>query len=60
MLLKSEQFLARMSNCKASGLSKHNRHSKHVELKGPNKDDPAIRFRIYYSSDIKDGTIGFR
>ena len=59
MLLKSEQFLARMSGCKVSGLSEHNSGANHVEFKGPNKDDPVIRFRIYYSSNIKDGVIEF-
>jgi len=59
MLLKSEQFLARISGCKVLGLSEHNRGANHVELKGPNKDDPVVRFHIWYGSDIKDGTIGF-
>jgi len=57
MLLKSEQFLARISDHKVSGLSAHNRH---IELKGPNKSDPVVRFDISYDPDIKDGTIGFR
>jgi len=57
MLLKSEQFLARISDHKVSGLSAHDRH---IELKGPNKGDPVVRFDISYDPDIKDGTIGFR
>jgi len=60
MLLKSEQFLARISGRKVSGLSERNCFVNHVELKGPNKDDPVIRFAIYYDSDIKAGAIGFR
>jgi len=60
MLLKLEQFLARLSSRKVSGLSEHNRGTCHVELQGPNKDDPIIRFNIWGASDIKDGTIGFR
>ena len=51
--------MARISGRKVSGLSKHNRLENHVELKGPNKDDPIIRFDIRYESDIEDGTIGF-
>ena len=58
-LLKSEQFLARISGHMVSSLSEHNCGTNHVELKGPNKDDPVIRFYISYASDIKDGTIGF-
>jgi len=68
---KSEQFLARISGRKVSSLSEHNRRTNHVELKGPNKDDPIIRFKgpnkddpiirfdIRYASDIKAGTVGF-
>jgi len=59
MLLKSEQFFARISGRKVSGLSEHNCYTNYVDLKGPNKDDPVIRFDIWYGSDIKDGTIGF-
>jgi len=51
--------LARLSGSKISGLSKDNRRVNHVELKGPNKDDPVIRFDIYNVQDINDGTIGF-
>jgi len=42
-----------------SSLSEHNCGTNHVELKGPNKDDPVIRFDVRYASDMKDGTIGF-
>jgi len=59
MLLNSEQFLARISSRKVSGLSEHNRGANHVELKGPNKNDPVIRFDISFIPEIKDGTIGF-
>jgi len=51
--------LARISGRKVSGLSEYNRGTNHVELKGPNKDDPVIRFDINYGLHIKDGTIGF-
>ena len=61
MLLNSEQFLARISSRKVSGLSEHNRRTDHVELKGPNnKDGPVIGFNIYYDPHIKAGAIGFR
>jgi len=59
-LLKSEQFLARISDRKVSSLSEHNCDTNHVRLKGPNNDDPVIRFDIYYDSDIKAGIIGFQ
>ena len=51
--------MARISGGKVSGLSEHNRRTNRVKLKGPNKDDPVIRFYICYSPNIKDGTIGF-
>ena len=60
MLLKSEQFLARISDRKVSGLSEHNLLKNHVELKAPNKDDSIIRFNISYDSNKKNGTTGFR
>ena len=49
-----------MSGCKVSGLSEHNSGANHVEFKGPNKDDPVIRFDIGYYLGTKDGTIGFK
>jgi len=59
MVLKLEQFLARISGRKVSGLSGRTRFENHVKLKGPNKDGPVIRFDIYDALDTKDGTIGF-
>jgi len=46
-----EQFLDRISNHKVSVLSTHSRHENHIELKGPNEDDPVICF------DIRKGTV---
>ena len=45
--------MARISGRKVSGLSKHNRDTNHVELKGPDKDDPVIRFNINYRPHIQ-------
>jgi len=43
----------------ASGLSEHNHTENHIELKGPNKDDPVIRFNIFGGRNIEDGNIRF-
>ena len=56
---KSEQFFARISGCRASDLSKHDRQVNYIGLKGPNNNDPVIRFDIWNDPDIKDSTIGF-
>jgi len=56
---KFKQFLARISNHMASGLSEHNHTENHIELKGPNKDDPVIRFNIFGGRNIEDGNIRF-
>ena len=58
-IIKLEQFLDRISYCKILGLSEHNRRVNHVELKGPNNDDPVISFYIFNDPYIEDGTIGF-
>ena len=42
------------------GLSEYNRDVNHVELKGPHKDDPVIRFDMLYDPDINDGTMKFQ
>ena len=57
---KFKQFLARISNHKVSGLSEHNRAQNHVELKGPDEDDPVIHFDISWSGDLKDRNLRFR
>jgi len=59
-LTELEQFLARLSNDKVSGLSKHNCHDHCVQLKGPGNNDPLIRFYIQEGPYVEGGTIGFK
>ena len=59
ILTKLEQFLARISDHKLSGLSKHDLHKNHVEFKGPNRYDPVILIDIWKDSGLACESTGF-
>jgi len=54
-----------MSDHGVLGLYAHNHDVRHVEFKGPNKDDPMICFNICKSTlagdeALEDSDVGFR